>query len=72
MSYYRRQIELTDWIRQDEPLGYLVFCPESCVFCEYKIFPNITDAKDFANEHLKKEMDVAFIYPLYASHPIEE
>lgn len=65
-----KSIELTDWIRQDEPVGYLVFCPESCVFCEYKIFTDLKDAKDFANH--ESNMDVVSIYPLYASHPIEE
>ena len=70
-----KSIELTDNIRQDKPVGYLVFCWQPCE-CDYKVFANLVDAQDMAQDnevdHYEIEAESVHwpIYPLYAAEPI--
>ena len=68
-------IELTDEIRDEEPVGYLVFQHDKSVQ-ECNIFLDDTEAKSCAcrqaeNKNDDKERPPGEwpMYPLYASHP---
>ena len=65
-----KTIELTDDIRDEEPVGYLVFCYDQTVH-EYKLFGDESSAKTYAeNQRTDAGADEWLIYPLYASHPL--
>jgi len=65
-----KTIELTDEIRDEEPVGYLVFCHDQTVY-EYKVFADDREAKTFAeNQRDSSDAGEWPIYPLYATHPV--
>lgn len=70
MTMEPKAIRLSDDWHQDEPLAYLVKCYDTTL-CEYKVFTEGRDARDFASE----QEDLARgagqtedwqVYPLYA------
>ena len=62
-----KTIELTDDIRNEEPVGYLVFCNDQTVH-EYKLFGSKDDADYFADgQRLDANVAEWSVYPLYAS-----
>ena len=70
-----KNIELTDEIRDEEPVGYLVFRRNQIVH-EYDVFTNEDAAKHFARNQGEEEGEAEKsppgewpIYPLYASRP---
>jgi hypothetical protein len=62
-------IQLSEWIRHEEPAAYLVFCPESCVMCEYKVFADYINADRAAHDAQEETGRDWPIYPLYAANP---
>lgn len=66
MSY--KTIELTDEIRDEEPVGYLVFLKDQTIN-EYKLLVDEDEARRFA-EIQGEEKGTWPVYPLYATHPI--
>jgi hypothetical protein len=61
-----RTIELTDDIRQDEPVGYFVFS-HSDTMREYMIFPDLAEAENYAADQQEESCSDGWpIYPLYA------
>ena len=68
-------IELTDEIREEEPVGYLVVRFNQIVH-EYDVFRDEDAAKHFARSQGEEDGEAEKstprewpIYPLYASHP---
>ena len=68
-------IELTDEIRDEEPVAYLVFRYDQTIH-DYEVFVTSTSAKERARYQAEKESVAKKsppgewpIYPLYASHP---
>ena len=68
-------IELTDEIRDEEPVAYLVFRYDQTIH-DYEVFVTETSAKERARYQAEKESVAKKsppgewpMYPLYASHP---
>lgn len=61
-----KTIELTDDVKQDEPLVYVVFCPKGFEF-DYRYFGDRTEAENAADEYADYEGAEGWpIYPMYA------
>lgn len=67
-------VELTDEVRQDgEAPAFMVFCPSSCAMCDYKVFADEDEARKQAERNHEDEPDREFsVFPLYASHPLDD
>lgn len=69
-------VDLTDDIRQDEPVAYLVFCsPRHAATEEYRVYCHEQEARDYARECEDDARDRGDptdwpVYPLYAGHPL--
>ena len=63
----RRTIELTDDIRQHEPMAWMVFLHDTTVY-EYRIFGDHSDAERCAEDQGEESGSDWLIYPLYATH----
>lgn len=63
-----KTIELTDEVRDDEPVAYMVFCCNDIVH-DYKVFTVEQEAKHFAEQQIEYSGDLEWtVYPLWASH----
>ena len=68
-------VKLSDDLRQDEPVGWLVFCFNQTIE-EYRLFASERDAVDFAREQENAARDLGEmsdwrVYSLYAGTPVE-
>lgn len=63
-----RTVELSENVRQESPVGFMVFAYESCDV-DYMVFPDEREAKDYAFEQEEKRgTDEPWpIYALWAS-----
>lgn len=62
--------ELATDIRQDEPLGWLVFCPPGCEF-DYRVLPERETAQAYADDYAERENSPWPIYPLWAGKAVD-
>ncbi len=62
----KKTIELTDDLRQEEPLAFLVYLHDTTVH-EYKTFYSRVAAIDCATEQMNESQEDWPIYPLYAA-----
>lgn len=66
-----KTIELAEEIDQSEPVGYLVFAAGGDK--DFRVFTDLFEAENYASDQQEEdETDGWPIYPLYASHALDD